>query len=233
VGVDGQLRRFARLLVLGLVAGCARAPQCPAQTADPRNVCSNGIPNFQLVPETKPTKHLVYRGGQPTEEGWAFLHDKLQVTTIVKLNAPEESWNQGVDEPATRLGMRVVDLSIPPHDYGLVPKSLSEPFKAIPEAKIALAIATLAAEDHGNVYVHCTHGRDRTGLIVGLYRVLHEGWQAKDAYTEMNTEGFRPLNRNLREFWEELLEHPEQPESKERQARLQELIARAAQPSPG
>lgn len=26
------------------------------------------------------------------------------------------------------------------------------------------------------VVVHCTHGRDRTGLIVGIYRLLFDGW---------------------------------------------------------
>ena len=110
---------------------------------------------------------------------------------------------------------------------------MAEPFRAIPEAKLARAIAALGADDHGNVYVHCSHGRDRTGLIVGLYRVLHEGWQAKDAYAEMNTEGFRPLNRNLREFWEELFEHAERAESTQRRARLRALIELAAAPSPG
>src|SRR5450432_1877870 len=205
-------RLLAPLLISVSGLGCARESPCPAELADSRNVCSSGIPNFHLVAEAKAPKHLVYRGGQPTDEGWAYLHDTLRVPTLVKLNAPEESWNQGADEPATRLGMRVVLLSLPPHDYGLAPKSLPEPFKQIPDDKLAVAIATLADDDHGNVYVHCTHGRDRTGLIVGLYRVFHDGWQAKNAYAEMNTQGFRPRNRNHREYWEELFEHPERRE---------------------
>lgn len=224
-------RRFlACPLVLGAALGCAHASPCAAQVADARNVCTNGIPNFNLVVEAKAPKHVVYRGGQPTDEGWAYLHDTLHVTTIVKLNAPGESWNQGEDEPATRLGMRVVALSMPPHDYGFAPRSIPEPFRKISDDKLALAIATLADEHHGNVYVHCTHGRDRTGLVVGLYRVFHDGWRAKDAYAEMNAEGFRPLNRNLREYWEDLFEHPERREPSQRRARLQRLVDDSSKP---
>ncbi len=34
------------------------------------------------------------------------------------------------------------------------------------------------------VYVHCLHGRDRTGLAVAAYRVLHDGWSVDRAYRE-------------------------------------------------
>jgi tyrosine-protein phosphatase SIW14 len=34
------------------------------------------------------------------------------------------------------------------------------------------------------VYVHCLHGRDRTGLAVAAYRILHDGWSVDRAYRE-------------------------------------------------
>lgn len=38
--------------------------------------------------------------------------------------------------------------------------------------------------------VHCHHGEDRSGLIIGLERVFIEGWTAQAAYTEMLNKGF-------------------------------------------
>jgi hypothetical protein len=222
--------RSLLVLALSLSLGCAATAQCPAQVADARNRCSNGIPNFHAVEEAKPHRHLIYRGGQPTLEGWAYLRDTIHVTTVVKLNAPEESWNQGEDQPAAQLGMRVVSLSLPPHDYGVALKSVVDLLRDLPEDKVATAIATLADDNHGNVYVHCTHGRDRTGLVVGLYRVFRDGWSAKDAYAEMNTEGFRPINHNLHEYWEGLFEHPEQAESIQHRAHLQALVDQVSKP---
>ncbi len=34
------------------------------------------------------------------------------------------------------------------------------------------------------VYVHCRHGRDRTGLAVAAYRILHDGWSVDRADRE-------------------------------------------------
>lgn len=41
------------------------------------------------------------------------------------------------------------------------------------------------------IYVHCTHGADRTGLMIAMYRVLREKWKLRDAYNEMVLYGFR------------------------------------------
>ena len=43
------------------------------------------------------------------------------------------------------------------------------------------------------VYVHCTEGVDRTGLIIALYRVIEQGWAPKDAHDEMMAHGFKSL----------------------------------------
>lgn len=45
------------------------------------------------------------------------------------------------------------------------------------------------AAKKGRVYVHCEKGADRTGLIIGLYRIK-KGWSKADAENEMNDPRF-------------------------------------------
>jgi protein tyrosine/serine phosphatase len=53
------------------------------------------------------------------------------------------------------------------------------------------------------VFVHCRYGEDRTGLVVGLYRVRQEGWTQEKAYQEMLDWGFTPALIGLTHyFWE-------------------------------
>jgi protein tyrosine/serine phosphatase len=41
------------------------------------------------------------------------------------------------------------------------------------------------------VCVHCEHGRDRTGFVVGAYRILIQRWSIDDALAEMKAYGVR------------------------------------------
>jgi len=53
------------------------------------------------------------------------------------------------------------------------------------------------------IYIHCYQGRDRTGLLVGLYRVRCQGWQPKDAYDEMTRSGMHEAFTYFhRYFWD-------------------------------
>ncbi len=40
------------------------------------------------------------------------------------------------------------------------------------------------------IYVHCKHGQDRTGVVIGLERVVNEGWAPQEAHDEMVQIGF-------------------------------------------
>lgn len=39
------------------------------------------------------------------------------------------------------------------------------------------------------IYVHCEHGKDRTGLVIALYRIRHEGMSIEDARQEWQKMG--------------------------------------------
>src|SRR4029079_7337114 len=53
------------------------------------------------------------------------------------------------------------------------------------------------------IYVHCAHGQDRTGLVIGLERVIDEGWQPKAAHDEMVKLGFHMEFVGLNHYFEE------------------------------
>lgn len=57
------------------------------------------------------------------------------------------------------------------------------------------------SEKYGNVLVHCYHGKDRTGLTIGLYRILNQNWAIADAEAEMRRYGYNRIWRNISRFY--------------------------------
>jgi protein tyrosine/serine phosphatase len=59
------------------------------------------------------------------------------------------------------------------------------------DAKIDGVLAAMArGSKNGAVMVHCALGRDRTGMVVAMHRVLNEGWTPQHAYDEWHAHGF-------------------------------------------
>jgi len=67
--------------------------------------------------------------------------------------------------------------------------------------QILAILKTATATDA--IYVHCKHGQDRTGLVLGLERVIDEKWAPKAAHDEMLKIGFHPFFLGLNHYFEE------------------------------
>ncbi len=78
---------------------------------------------------------------------------------------------------------------------------LSFNFESIPlsamkypeDEKIDRAMEVITDPSLQPVYIHCQFGKDRTGLLVALYRVWVEGVSRSAAYREWRAMGFNPL----------------------------------------
>lgn len=44
--------------------------------------------------------------------------------------------------------------------------------------------ASVIAKADKPIYVHCRHGRERTGIVIAAYRILYEKWPFEKAYQE-------------------------------------------------
>jgi protein tyrosine/serine phosphatase len=140
----------------------------------------HGIPNLAQV------EPGVWRGGQPDSEGWRYLKS-LGIKRDIKLNTIHEA----SDAVAISSGMEVIYLPI-----NLEQMTIAKP----DPSQLNTAIAAIKPD---GTYVHCERGQDRTGLIVGVYRVKVEHWTKADAYQEMLKHGFHPILRGLCWSWQE------------------------------
>jgi len=70
-------------------------------------------------------------------------------------------------------------------------------------------------------FVHCKRGAERTGVMLGCYRVMYEEWAAEEAHEEMKTYKFRTfwfrhLKRYLFEFEKRLKKEQEKEKDESR-----------------
>jgi protein tyrosine/serine phosphatase len=156
-------------------------------------VYTHGVPNLVQV------EPGLWRSGQPTTpEAWAYLR-RLGISNVIKLNFESE----GSDDGAGAAGIAVFRAPLQPEGDQDVFDNISNTFKKPDKGHIDYALIHLGQfrDPNGGVLVHCTHGQDRTGLIIGLYR-LNEGWTKDAAYKEMLVHHFHSSLHGLHEYWE-------------------------------
>ena len=112
----------------------------------------------------------LYRGAQPTREGFLAL-ERLGVKTDVNLRL-------GGSDADLVAGTGIVQVEIP-----------AEPWELENEDVVAF-LRVVADRSKLPVFVHCSHGADRTGAMTAIYRVAIQGWTKDEAIAEMTRGGF-------------------------------------------
>jgi protein tyrosine/serine phosphatase len=112
----------------------------------------------------------LYRGGQPEELDLEHLRE-LGVSTIIDLRREDIGTRRSERASAEALGLQFLDFPF----YGV--------FGAEQEF-LEKILVQMARTGEGGVYVHCKNGRDRTSLLVALYRVAYQGWDIDRAWEE-------------------------------------------------
>jgi len=129
-----------------------------------------GLPNFHLVAPG------IYRGAAPTAAGLSTLKT-MGIHTIIDLRISPKLVKQ---EKARAQALGFTWLNLP---MGSEPPTQKQ-------VDTLLAVLTKAPKE--SVFVHCQHGADRTGCMIGIYRVVVQKWSFAQAWPEMRRYGFNP-----------------------------------------
>ncbi len=139
----------------------------------------HGVPNSQAIPRFDQVAEGFYRGGQPRRQGFEYLK-QLGVKTVINLRAEDQE-----AEEVKSLGLHYVHIPM-------------SPWGRVPEAKIQMFFQVMRDHDSYPVFVHCERGADRTGFMVGLYRIAFQDWSADRAYEEARAHGMYPWYLSLK-----------------------------------
>jgi protein-tyrosine phosphatase len=169
------------LILLSLASGCSR-------TSDP------------VVPDLLRVNAQVLRSGQPPSMAWYHLA-AMGVTDVVKLNYDDESLDLGLPDHDIRLHYVPIQPTTALH-VEIYQDLFAEPDRST-LGEIRRIVESMEAHPTRTWLVHCSNGRDRSGLVVGMIRVLVDGWSKRRAWQEMLDRGYHPELLGLdRSWWE-------------------------------
>ncbi len=155
-------------------------PFQPAQASE----SSNKVP---ILAFHQVTQHIS-RGARPLKVGLEALA-KMGVKTVLNIdNNKKEIAAEAKNADA--LGLHMISLPM-------------SGFWAPEDAQVERILAELNNPANYPLFIHCQHGHDRTGLIMGLYRIQEQHWSAKEAYAEMLALGFHKQLVFLNHYFEQ------------------------------
>lgn len=140
---------------------------------------AHGVPNFRQVNDH------VFRGGQPSSEGFSSL-SKLGIKTVVDLReAGDRSRTEEKIVKAT--GMQYVSVPM---------RGMETPS----DASVSKVLGLFEDGSSAPVFVHCRRGADRTGAIIACYRINHDHWDNQKALAEARSDGMSIFERAIQHY---------------------------------
>ena len=106
----------------------------------------------------------------------------MGVKTVINLRT-----SHGEREAVEAAGMRYVE----------IPMSF---MKNIEPAAVRKALSEMTDPANQPVFVHCSRGKDRAGVVSAVYRMEIDGWSEAEAEAEMEAFGFHEVWFQLKEF---------------------------------
>jgi tyrosine-protein phosphatase SIW14 len=160
----------AAVLTLALFTAAAQ----PQERSDHRK-----LPNFHQV------NSKLYRGAQPKKGEFQEIAN-LGIKTVVNLLGKGEGLLQEEQEVRVK-GLRYFNVPFEraghPHD-----------------ADIERVLSIINTPEYQPVFVHCKQGADRTGTVIAIYRITHDGWTSKEANEEANRYGMHQWAMGMKNY---------------------------------
>ena len=138
--------------------------------------CARVLYNFGHVDDER-----ILRSAQPSPLFLRWLVRRHGIKTLVNLRGRTDGFESAF---AARHGLRLYSFDL----------SASRPPS---DEEVRRFLEIVRDPENHPVLVHCRNGVDRTGYMLGIYRVRVQGWTAQRAAREMNRYWqFEPLNGN-------------------------------------
>jgi protein tyrosine/serine phosphatase len=144
------------------------------------NLEAPGVPNFHQVSQQ------VYRGAQPTDEGFASL-SKLGIKTVIDLRELGEHSQADEKRIVEAGGMHYISVPM---------KGMSTPTNE----QVSKVIGLFEDSSAGPVFVHCRRGADRTGGVIAVYRIEHDHWESGRALDEARSLGMSWFQKAIQHY---------------------------------
>lgn len=168
---------LALALALGICAPveAKRIPIAQVASAHWATPVAQSVNLYRVTP-------ALYRSEQLGAKDVAVLQQN-NIKTIINLRFFDRDEDQ---EDLTALKLNLVNQ--PLTAWHVTPKQIAQVLYQIEQS-----------QQQGPVLVHCRHGADRTGLIIGMYRIIYQGWAPEAAKQEMmqGPYGFHTIWRNI------------------------------------
>ena len=153
----------------------------------------------QKLPKFHQVNNKLYRGAQPKKGDLQEIAN-LGIMTVVNLRGKGEGVLQEEQE-ARRKGLRYFNV---PFERAGRPR----------DADIERVLSIINTPEYQPVFVHCKQGVDRTGTVIAIYRITHDGWTSKEAKEEANRYGMHPWEIGMKNYIHDFyLRHAKQKQS--------------------
>ncbi|MFT4843509.1 MAG: tyrosine-protein phosphatase SIW14 [Planctomycetota bacterium] len=171
--------RVSLLLLTGLLLTACSMPRGPTRSRvflpAMQLEDSGGLSGVaRITPE-------LYRGAQPTKAGYTRLKD-MGVKTVISFRRFNDS----------RAEVEAAGL-----EFVRIPIYASIGSNPPTDEQLQVFFDTVLDPAKQPVFMHCKHGKDRTGMMAALFRIERQCWTNQEAVDEMQAFGYHDVFRDL------------------------------------